>query len=292
MAIPLEYCLVFGALISPTDPIATLGILKTVSAPKSLEMKITGEALFNDGMGIILVMVLVEWVDGRAALWTIQKVVWFFTQYALGGLLLGVLLGICARAILRTINDAGVAIILTLALVMGGYTFSEIVVEVSGAICMTVTGLIVGSSLHEGHMTQETRHRLNAFWELIDEILNAILFVWIGLEILHMSFSMDTLLAALAAIVIVISARWVSVMVPVASTNLFRNFNSNIIWLMTWGGLRGGISIALALSIPYGHNRDFIIAITYCVVLFSLGIQGLTLPMLLRRTVLKAEMAL
>lgn len=287
--IPLEYCLVFGALISPTDPITALGILKNVHAPKSLEMKIAGEALFNDGVGIVLFVVLLGLAIGGENQWTISSATLFFIQQGIGGILLGCAMGWLGARLLRTIDNAEVAISLTLGMVAGGYAFAHSVMEVSGPICMAVAGLSIGNLLHNGNMSKHTLERLNAFWELLDEVLNAILFVTIGLEFLSLSLSLDTALASMGAIIIVMAARWLSVMLPVASLSMFRKFSPNVVLIMTWGGLRGGISIALALTLPYGSTRDFILVITYAVVLFSIMVQGLTLGRLVQRiTGLKA----
>lgn len=281
--IPLEYCLVFGALISPTDAITALGILKTAHVPKAYEIKIAGEALFNDAMGIVLFVILLEIATGAEKTWSIQGATLFFIQQAMGGIVLGLLMGWLAARLLRTINNAEVAIILTLGMVAGGYSFAHSVMHVSGAICMVVAGLWVGGSLQNGKMSKATIQRLDAFWELLDELLNAVLFATIGLEFLNLSFTADIGIAALGAILITIAARWVSVMIPVAWVSLFRKFSPNVVLLMTWGGLRGGISIALALTIPRGPVRDFIVAITYVVVIFSILVQGLTLGNLVRK---------
>lgn len=281
--IPLEYCLVFGALISPTDPISTLAILKTLNAPKALEMKIAGEALFNDGMGIVLFVMLLGLATGSEVDWDFKSACLFLMQQGIGGLCLGLCMGWFAARILRSIDNYEVAIILTLAIVTGGYTLAHSVAHVSGVICMAVSGLVVGSSLQKGNMSKHTFQKLDAFWELIDEILNAVLFVVIGLEFLCLHYTLSNTIAAIGAIVIAISARWISVVIPVAWVGLFRKFSHNVVLVMTWGGLRGGISIALALTVPQGPIRDFILSITYAVVLFSMTVQGLTLGRLVRR---------
>ena len=282
--LPFYYCFVFGALISPTDPIAVLGILKTANAPKPLEMKIAGEALFNDGMGIVLFFVILSIAEGKQNEMTSAS--GFFMQFlrqGLGGLLLGSIMGWLAARLIRTIDDYEVAIILTLAVVTGGYTLAHSVAHVSGPICMAIAGLIMGSQLKNGKMTKETVQNLDAFWALLDEVLNAVLFVLIGLEFLSISFNLDTTLAAIGAIVIAIAARWISIMIPVACMSRFRKFNPDVLLVMTWGGLRGGISIALALGIEDKPCHDFIVAITYAIVLFSMMVQGLTIGPLVKK---------
>lgn len=282
MNIPLEYCLVFGALISPTDPITTLGILKSANAPKSLEMKIAGEALFNDGMGIVLFVVLLGVAMGSQETWTVQGATLFFIRQGFGGLVVGCAMGWLAATLLRRIDNDEVAIIVTLAVVTAGYSFSHHVAHVSGAISMTMSGLIVGRLLQKGKMSKDTIQRLDSFWELVDDLLNAVLFVLIGLEFLTLKFTLNTTLAAVGAIVIVIAGRWVSVAIPVGCMSIFRKYSHNVVLIMTWGGLRGGISIALALAVPQGEVRDFILAITYAVVLFSITVQGLTVGRLVK----------
>ncbi len=281
-SLPFYYCFVFGALISPTDPIAVLGIMKIANAPKSLEMKIAGEALFNDGMGIVLFFVTLGIATGTQNSLSPQTVLLYFFQQGLGGLMLGGIMGLLAARLLKTIDDYEVSIVITLAIVTGGYTLAHYIMNVSGPICMAVTGLIIGSSIKNGNMSKKTMHQLDTFWELLNEILNAILFVLIGLEFLRISFSSDAFIASIVAIVVTIVARWISIVIPVATLSRFRKFNSQVLMLMTWGGLRGGISIALALGIS-GPQHDIIVAITYAVVLFSILVQGLTVGPILRR---------
>jgi len=280
--LPFYYCFVFGALISPTDPIAVLGILKHVGAPKSLEMKIAGEALFNDGMGIVLFFLALAIATGEQQLLEPAEVTWYFLQQAGGGLACGVIMGLGAAFFLRSIDDYEVQIILTLALVTGGYTLVTSALDVSGPICMAMAGLIVGNALRESKMTRESVQKVYDFWDLLDEVLNAILFVLIGLEFMRINFNLSTSLTAMGVIVITVLARWVSVFIPVSFMSNFRKFNPSVILIMTWGGLRGGISIALALSIE-GVNHDFIVSITYAVVLFSMVVQGLTIGPLIKK---------
>ncbi len=283
--LPFYYCFVFGALISPTDPIAVLGILKHVGAPKSLEMKIAGEALFNDGMGIVLFFLALAIATGEQQLLEPAEVTWYFLQQAGGGLACGVVMGIGAAFFLRSIDDYEVQIILTLAIVTGGYTLVTSALDVSGPICMAMAGLIVGSALRESKMTRESVQKVYDFWDLLDEVLNAILFVLIGLEFMRINFNLSTSLTAIGVIFITVIARWISVSIPVSFMSNFRRFNPSVILIMTWGGLRGGISIALALSIE-GVNHDFIVSITYAVVLFSIMVQGLTIGPLIKKVAL------
>lgn len=280
--LPLYYCLVFGALISPTDPIAVLGILKTANAPKALEMKIAGEALFNDGMAIVLFFITLGLVSGQQEALSPQMISLYFVQQGLGGIVLGLIMGWITARIIRGVDDYEVAIIMTLAVVTSGYTLAHSIAKVSGPICMAVSGLVIGSSLKKGHMSKETIQKLDGFWELLDEVLNAVLFVLIGLEFLRITINLDIALASMGAIVIGIAARWISISIPVVSLSLFRKFNPDVLMVMTWGGLRGGISIALALSIS-GPYHDIIIAVTYAVVLFSIMVQGLTIGPLVKR---------
>lgn len=289
--LPFYFCFVFGALISPTDPIAVLGILKKVKAPKSLELKIAGEALFNDGMGIVLFFVTLGIASGMQNEWTPNSIIFYFLQQGVGGLIVGGVIGWLAAKLLQNTDDYDVAIILTLAVVTGGYNLAHHVMHVSGPIAIAVAGLVIGSTIKRGSMSKQTIERLDAFWELLDEALNAILFVLIGLEFMRISFDFDTSIAAIGAILVTIAARFISISIPVACLGRFRKFNHDIVTVMTWGGLRGGISIALALSVSAGPHHDFIIAITYAVVIFSMMVQGLTIGPLVKRVTKKAKLA-
>jgi CPA1 family monovalent cation:H+ antiporter len=274
--LPLIYCLLFGALISPTDPIAVLGILKSARAPRSLEAKIAGESLFNDGVGVVVFLVILGIATGGNAHAHAGSIGLLFLQEAVGGVLFGLLLGGVVYYLLKSIDSYQVEVLLTLALVMGGYALA-IKLHVSGPIAMVVAGLLIGNHGRRLAMSDHSRERLDMFWELIDEILNAVLFVLIGLEVLVLTLRTEYLLAALAIIPVVLFARLSSVALPIAIMKRIRRFTPGVIPVMTWGGLRGGISVALALSLPLGPERDTILAITYAVVVFSVVVQGLTI---------------
>lgn len=279
--LPFLYCLVFGALISPTDPIAVLGILRTVHAPKSLETKITGESLFNDGIGVVVFILISGFAFGETDI-TPSAVIAFFLKEALGGVIFGFVIGGITYAMLKRVDNYQVEILLTLALVTGGYAMAE-VLHVSAPIAIVVAGLLIGNHGRLLAMSEITVERLDTFWELIDEILNAVLFVLIGLEILVITFGAHLLIAGVLSIFIVLIARFISVGVPIFFIRKFRELTPGVIKIMTWGGLRGGISVALALSLPASAEREIILAITYCVVVFSILVQGLTIGRLIKR---------
>lgn len=277
---PIVYCLLFGALISPTDPIAVMGILKSSSAPRSLHTKIAGESLFNDGVGVVVFLILLGVASGGEQL-SLSRITLLFAQEAVGGAVFGLVIGAVTYHFLKQVNNYQVEIMLTLALVMGGYALAN-TLHFSGAIAMVVAGLMIGNHGRVLAMSEQTREHLDAFWELLDEILNAVLFVLLGMEVMVLAFRIEHVLAALAIIPLVLFARFVSVGLPVTLLKRFRSFTPNVVRIMTWGGLRGGISVALALSLPAGAQREVILAITYAVVLFSILVQGLSVGPLLR----------
>jgi len=281
LGLSYKSCLLFGALISPTDPIAVLGLLRSVGAPKSLEIKITGESLFNDGVGVVVFLILLEAVTGEKPL-ALTHAGWLFVEEALGGVAFGWLVGWLAYRALRSVDHYPVEALITLALVLGGYTLAG-VLHVSGPIAMVVAGLLIGNHGRQFAMSVQTREHLDTFWELVDEILNAVLFLLIGLEILVIPFSRSLIGAGLAAIPIVLTARWISTAIPILVLRRWRRLTPGAIPILTWGGLRGGISIALALSLPIGELRDRLVGMTYLVVLFSVLVQGLTLRAVAQR---------
>jgi CPA1 family monovalent cation:H+ antiporter len=276
------YCLLFGALISPTDPIAVLGILKKVGVSESLETKICGESLFNDGVAVVVFLVLLKIATGSHDV-TAASVLGLFFKEALGGVLFGLLIGGVAYWMLKSIDNYQVEILITLALVAGGFALAD-ELHLSGPIAIVVAGLLIGNHGRLLAMSDTVREHLDTFWELVDVILNAVLFVLIGLEVLVLTFTREYFIAGLVLIPLLLLARFVSVGWPVLIMRLFRTFSPDVIKILTWGGLRGGISVALALSLPPGKNREVILAITYMMVVFSIIVQGLTIGKLVRRS--------
>jgi len=280
--IQIIYCFLFGALISPTDPIAVLGILKKAGAPKSLEIKIAGESLFNDGIGMVVFLVIFDIAFGQTAIDPIQ-ISLMFAGEVFGGVLLGLFLGYISYLALKQVDQYQVEILITLALVTGGYALA-LVLHVSGPIVVVIAGLLIGNQGRQFAMTHKTRQHLDSFWDLIDEILNSALFVLIGFELLVVSFSANYLFLGIIAILIVVLARFIALAIPISIIGLFKPVTPGALKVLTWGGLRGGISIALALSLPKFEFRDEIITITYIIVVFSIVVQGLTIGKLVKAT--------
>lgn len=275
------WCLLFGALISPTDPVAVIGILKEAKVPRSLEVKIAGESLFNDGVGVVAFVVLSEIaIAGQHA--STGHIAMLFLEEAVGGAVFGLAIGWLAYRMLKSVDNYRVEVMLTLALVMGGYTLAT-ALHTSGPIAVVVAGLFIGNHGRAFAMSETTRKNLDTFWELLDEILNALLFVLIGLEVLVLTFTRHLLFAGLLAIPVILLARWVSVIAPMTVMRRWRKFTPGAVTIMTWGGLRGGISVALALSLPAGPNREIVLAMTYIIVIFSILVQGLTIENIVRR---------
>jgi len=274
------YCLLFGSLISPTDPIAVLSILKTTSAPKSLETKIAGESLFNDGVGVVVFIVILEIVTGTHEL-NAGHIGLLLVQEIVGGACLGLGLGYLAYRMLKSVDNYQVEILISLALVVGGYALAR-VLHFSGPIAIVVAGLLIGNHGRLFAMSDETRLQLDTFWELVDGVLNAVLFVLIGLEILILTFTKQYLLLSLLIIPFVLTARFISIGIPLTLLRRFRTFSPGAVRILTWGGLRGGISVALALSIPPAPEKTLILIFTYTVVLFSILVQGSTIEKLVK----------
>ena len=278
------HCLLFGALISPTDPIALLGVLKQAGVPKKLETKIVGESLFNDGVGVVVFLTILSIATGKASDdHLVSEVLKLFGVEVFGGIAFGALLGWVTFRLMRSINDYEIEVLITLACVMGGYAAAHML-HLSGPLAIVVAGLIVGNERLRGlSMSDRTEEFVDKFWHLVDVLLNALLFVLIGLELLIVDFTTEVLLAGGLAIVLVLVARYLSLLVPVHLFAKRLEFLPHTATLMTWGGLRGGISIALALSLPAAMEREFLLAVTYVVVVFSILGQGLSLGKLAKR---------
>jgi CPA1 family monovalent cation:H+ antiporter len=275
------YCLLFGALISPTDPIAVLGIIKKSGTPKNLETNIIGESLFNDGVGVVLFLVLLGSITGETEGTGFTDILFLFTREAIGGCILGFILGWVTYKMLKTIDDYQVEILITIALVMGGSALAD-ALHVSGPLAIIVAGLVIGNHVSSFAMSEKNRENLYLFWELIDEILNAILFILIGLEILILKFSIAYISPMILIIPAVLLARFISLGIPISLLRMRNEFIPNATRIMTWGGLRGGLAVALALSIPVGTERDIILFMTYGIVVFSILVQGLTVKYMVK----------
>lgn len=237
-------------------------------------MKIVGESLFNDGVGVVIFLVVLNLLPKASV--SVADILALFAEEALGGAALGLVLGYVAYRMLRSVDNYQVEILITLALVMGSFALADLL-HTSGPIAVVVAGLLIGNQGRQWAMSEKTREHLDSFWELLDELLNAVLFVLIGLEVLVLSFQRSYLVAGLVAIPLVLAARWLSVVLQVKAFSFVREFSDRTITILTWGGLRGGISVALALSLPSGPMRDAVVTITYAVVVFSILVQGLTI---------------
>lgn len=276
------HCLLFGALISPTDPIAVLGILKEARVNKELEIKIVGESLFNDGTAVVLFVSLLQIAEAGREAATFSVIGKLFLREVFGGIVLGIALGYITYWALRTIDNYKVEVLITLALVMGGTALAASL-HTSAPLAIVVAGLIVGAKARGMGMSDETRDYLDKFWELLDEVLNAVLFVLIGLEMLVLHITRTTLIIGAITVGVVLVGRLISVAIPLGMLRRWYHFDRPTLRILTWGGLRGGISVALALSLPETMPRDLIVGITYVVVIFSIIVQGLTLGPLVKR---------
>lgn len=281
---PLMVALVFGALISPTDPVAVLGVLREADLPKSLETKIAGESLFNDGVGYVVFLVLVglAFPSGDQHGTGLADAVLLFLREVLGGATLGLVLGWLTFRVMRLIDDYSLEVLITLGLAFGGYELA-VWLHVSAPIMAVCAGLLIGDIGAKHGMSEETREYVESFWKLVDEILNAVLFLMIGFEVFAVAFEADFLISGFMAIGLALLARLAAVSIPVLMLKPIRTFSKGVIPIMTWGGLKGGISVALALSLPDSEWKPLILTVTYTVVIFSIIVQGLTVTRLAER---------
>ncbi len=285
LGLPIMVAMVFGSLISPTDPVAVLGVLKTANVPKSLETKIAGESLFNDGIAYVVFLILVAVAfDAGDHPMTAATIVELFVVEAVGGAVLGAVLGYLVFAVMKQIDDYSLEVLLTLALAFGGYALAT-ALHMSGPITVVVAGLLIGNPGTTHAMSEATREYIDAFWRLIDEILNAVLFLLIGLEVFAVSFTTVSPLIAVAVIALVLIARVVAVSGTLMVLSPLRSFSAGSAPILIWGGLRGGISVALVLSLPDSEWKPMLLTLTYVVVLFSIIVQGLSVPTLVKRVI-------
>ncbi len=269
------HSLLFGALISPTDPIAVLSILKSTGVSKSLETKIAGESLFNDGVAVVVFITILQLAEPGNNI-EFSNVLFLFGQEAVGGIILGIAIGWVGFKLIKSIDNYKVEVFITLAIVMGGYTLAHNI-HVSGPLAMVAAGIITGNHGKSFGMSSITAEYIDKFWELIDEILNALLFVLIGLELLLIKSNSTIILVSILLIFITLFTRYISVFIPSLAIRLREKITQKTLIILTWGGLRGGISIALALSIQPAMNKDLWVTITYVIVCFSILVQGLTI---------------
>ncbi|MBK5722351.1 sodium:proton antiporter [Dysgonomonas sp. Marseille-P4677] len=277
LEMPYIYCLLFGALISPTDPIAVLSILKEAKVSKSLETKVAGESLFNDGIAVVVFAVILNLAEGKNVDLSFTHISWLFIKEAIGGLLVGLILGWIGSRMIKQAHDYKISVLITLSIVMGGSMISHLM-HISGPLMMVAAGLIVGEVKRKRLENKVVdNNNLGTFWELIDEVMNAILFLFIGFELILIPHLERYWLIGCICIVVVLIARYISIKLPALIIPFKEKLTSGTIKILVWGGLRGGVSIALALSIPENPYKQVIIAATYFVVVFSIIIQGLTI---------------
>ena len=281
--VPMVYCLLFGALISPTDPISVLGILKKAGAPKKLEAKIVGESLFNDGIGVVVFLTIFTLASKPDTVIEFNDILKLFGQEVLGGIALGIVLGYITYKLLKSIDNYEVEVIITIATVMGGSLLAYSL-HLSAPLAMVTAGLFVGNdTIRKKSMSDTTEVYVDKFWELVDVLLNTLLFVMIGMEILILTFKLDYIIAGILAIPLVLLSRYGSLWLPIKFFEKRLEFVKHTNLIMTWGGLRGGISIALALSLEPDMYRELFLVMTYIIVVFSIVGQGLTVGPIIKK---------
>jgi len=279
--LPFVWCLLFGALVSPTDPVAVIGVMRKLHAPAALETQIAGESLFNDGVGIVLFSVILTDIGGGGSP-SLIHIAEMVVGQSFGGIIIGLLTGLLVNAMLKRVDDYKVELLLSIALAMGSYVAANLL-RLSGPIAVVVAGLLIGNQGRISGMAEASRQNFDTFWELLDEILNAVLFVLIGLEVLAMPRGHTYLIAAILCVPVALIARIVSVAGTVKLLRFWHPMRPGTIRVLTWGGLRGGLSMAMALAIPHGEYREPIILATYAIVVFSILIQGLTVGQIVKR---------
>ncbi|MFZ7171189.1 cation:proton antiporter [Avibacterium volantium] len=285
------YCMLFGALISPTDPIAVLAIIKNLKAPKKLSMKVEGESLFNDGVGLVIFTTIFAVAFGGKQP-TLADVSELFLMEAGGGLLFGLILGLVAHFLISATDDGSLEILLTLTIPTAGFMVANLL-EVSGALAMVVSGIIIGNWTRHTGFSKQSQHYLDHFWEMIDHFLNSLLFLLIGAAMLLVNFTYQGIILSLLAIPLCLICRYISVWTPFKFLSMKTTYNPYTLRILTWGGLRGGLSLAMALSIPVGslyipkigmNVRDLLLVMTYAVVMFSILVQGTTIETIVRKS--------
>lgn len=290
LQIDLIYCIVFGALISPTDPIAVLAIIKNLRAPKRLSMQVEGESLFNDGVGLVIfVTVFAVAFGGQEA--SFGGIMSLFLHEAIGGILFGFILGFLAHILISSTDDGSLEILLTLTIPTAGFMFANNILHVSGALAMVVSGIMIGNWTRRSGFSEQSQRYLDHFWEMIDHFLNSLLFFLIGFAILLVDFNIYGIVMMILAIPICLASRYISLWLPYKVLQQFRTYNPYTLRIMSWGGLRGGLALAMALSIPaktaYANGidvKDLILVMTYSVVMFSILVQGTTIEPMIRKS--------
>ena len=292
IGLPIDfiYCVVFGALISPTDPIAVLAIIKNLRAPKRLSMQVEGESLFNDGVGLVIfVTVFAVAFGGQEA--TFSGISSLFLHEAIGGILFGFVLGFIAHILISSTDDGSLEILITLTIPTAGFMFASNILHVSGALAMVVAGIMIGNWTRRSGFSEQSQRYLDHFWEMIDHFLNSLLFFLIGFALLLVDFNIYGIVLMIAAIPACLAARYLSLWIPFKVMQQFRTYNPYTLKIMTWGGLRGGLALAMALSIPNKTAfagdidvKDIILVMTYAVVMFSILVQGSTIEPSIRKS--------